>query len=67
MSDKNKTYCLINYGCQMNESDTEHYAGQLQELGYAPNPDFTLQISLLSTPAACARAQKRKLPARLAN
>ena len=20
MSDKNKTYCLINYGCQMNES-----------------------------------------------
>ena len=39
MSDKNKTYCLINYGCQMNESDTEHYAGQLQELGYTPNPD----------------------------
>ena len=28
-----KTYCLINYGCQMNESDTEHYAGQLEELG----------------------------------
>ena len=31
-----KTYCLINYGCQMNESDTEHYAGQLEELGYKP-------------------------------
>ena len=48
MSDKNKTYCLINYGCQMNESDTEHYAGQLQELGYAPNPDFhTADIIIL--------------------
>ena len=32
--EKQKTYALINYGCQMNESDTEHYAGQLKELGY---------------------------------
>ena len=67
MSDKNKTYCLINYGCQMNESDTEHYAGQLQELGYAPNPDFHTADIIIVTPAACARARKRKLPARLAN
>jgi tRNA-2-methylthio-N6-dimethylallyladenosine synthase len=29
-----KTYFTINYGCQMNESDTEHYAGQLEALGY---------------------------------
>ena len=29
MENREKTYCLINYGCQMNESDTEHYAGQL--------------------------------------
>ena len=29
-----KYYALLNYGCQMNESDTEHYAGQLEELGY---------------------------------
>ena len=28
-----KYYALLNYGCQMNESDTEHYAGQLEELG----------------------------------
>ena len=35
-----KTYCLINYGCQMNESDTEHYAGQLEELGYKAVRDY---------------------------
>ena len=34
----------------MNESDTEHYAGQLQELGYAPNPDFhTADIIIVNT------------------
>lgn len=27
-----KTYAIINYGCQMNESDSEHYAGQLLDL-----------------------------------
>ena len=26
-------YAILNYGCQMNESDSEHYAGQLAELG----------------------------------
>lgn len=27
-------YCIITYGCQMNESDSERLAGQLEELGY---------------------------------
>ena len=60
MQDKNeKTYCLINYGCQMNESDTEHYAGQLQELGYAPNPDFhTADIIIVNT--CCVRESAEK-------
>ena len=31
---KEKYYSILNYGCQMNESDAEHYAGQLEELGY---------------------------------
>ena len=35
-----KQYAILNYGCQMNESDAEHYAGQLQELGYTPVADF---------------------------
>ena len=33
---KTKYYHVLNYGCQMNESDSEHYAGQLEEMGYAP-------------------------------
>jgi tRNA-2-methylthio-N6-dimethylallyladenosine synthase len=36
MSVKPKYYHVLNYGCQMNESDSEHYAGQLEEMGYAP-------------------------------
>lgn len=35
-----KTYFVLNYGCQMNESDAEHYAGQLEDLGYAKAADF---------------------------
>ena len=34
----------LNYGCQMNESDAEHYAGQLQELGYKAAEDFMMQM-----------------------
>lgn len=36
MTMKTKYYHVLNYGCQMNESDSEHYAGQLEEMGYAP-------------------------------
>ena len=35
-----KTYHIINYGCQMNESDSEHFAGQLADLGYRYAEDF---------------------------
>ena len=30
----NRFYHIISYGCQANMSDSEHYAGQLEELGY---------------------------------
>ena len=39
-ADEGKTYFILNYGCQMNESDAEHYAGQLEEMGYAKADDF---------------------------
>ena len=72
MIEKEKTYCLINYGCQMNESDTEHYAGQLQELGYKPNPDFhTADIIIVNTcckqEVTTSKVSRRKSPARLAS
>lgn len=59
MENKQKTYTLINYGCQMNESDTEHYAGQLEEMGYAPNPDFhTADVIIVNT--CCVRESAEK-------
>ena len=62
MQDKNeKTYCLINYGCQMNESDTEHYAGQLEELGYKPVSDYHgADVILVNT--CCVRGEYDMLP-----
>lgn len=54
-----KTYCLINYGCQMNESDTEHYAGQLEELGYKPVIDYHgADVILVNT--CCVRESAEK-------
>ena len=54
-----KTYCLINYGCQMNESDTEHYAGQLEELGYKAVSDYHgADVILVNT--CCVRESAEK-------
>ena len=54
-----KTYCLINYGCQMNESDTEHYAGQLEELGYKAVSDYHgADVILVNT--CCVRESAKK-------
>lgn len=59
MTEKTKTYCLINYGCQMNESDTEHYAGQLEELDYEPIADFhDADVIIVNT--CCVRESAEK-------
>ena len=43
-------YAILNYGCQMNESDSEHYAGQLEELGYARTEDlYKADVVLVNT------------------
>ena len=55
-----KFYCILNYGCQMNESDAEHYAGQLQELGYQSIDDFhKADIILVNTCCVRESAEKR--------
>ena len=36
----NRFYHIISYGCQANMSDSEHYAGQLEELGYHNTEDL---------------------------
>lgn len=57
--EKQKNYSLINYGCQMNESDTEHYAGQLEQLGYQPIADFhDADVIIVNT--CCVRESAEK-------
>lgn len=49
-----KTYFILTYGCQMNESDSERYAGQLEELEYHRTEDMDMaDIILLNT--CCVR------------
>ena len=57
-----KTYSILNYGCQMNESDAEHYAGQLQELGYKAAEDFhDADVVVVNTCCVRESAEKRIL------
>ena len=49
-----KFYVMITYGCQMNEADSERYAGQLEELGYRLTTDLEVaDVILLNT--CCVR------------
>ena len=57
-----KTYAILNYGCQMNESDAEHYAGQLQELGYKAAENFhAADVVVVNTCCVRESAEKRIL------
>lgn len=49
-----KYYHVLNYGCQMNESDAEHYAGQLEELGYGPTEELR-QADVIVVNTCCIR------------
>lgn len=52
--DMTRYYYILSYGCQMNQSDSEHYAGQLEELGYAATEDIQkADVILLNT--CCVR------------
>lgn len=57
-----KTYHIINYGCQMNESDSEHFAGQLADLGYEYTTDFhNADVIVVNTCCVRESAEKRIL------
>lgn len=59
MQNGTKEYYIFNYGCQMNASDTEHYAGQLEELGYTLAEDFhTADVIIVNT--CCVRESAEK-------
>ncbi|MCH3951373.1 MAG: tRNA (N6-isopentenyl adenosine(37)-C2)-methylthiotransferase MiaB [Acidaminococcus sp.] len=55
-------YHVLNYGCQMNESDAEHYAGQLMDLGYSYTPDYhTADVIIINTCCVRESAEKKIL------
>jgi tRNA-2-methylthio-N6-dimethylallyladenosine synthase len=56
---ENKTFTIINYGCQMNESDSEHYAGQLKKLGYTFTEDYH-NTDLVVINTCCVRETAEK-------
>lgn len=57
-----KTYAIINYGCQMNESDSEHYAGQLLDLGYEASADYEhADVVVINTCCVRENAEKKIL------
>lgn len=54
MMQNEKFYFIQTYGCQMNQSDSEHYAGQLEELGYHQTDELSMaDVILLNT--CCVR------------
>jgi tRNA-2-methylthio-N6-dimethylallyladenosine synthase len=54
-----QTYHILNYGCQMNESDAEHFAGQLADLGYQYVEDFH-QADVILVNTCCVRESAEK-------
>lgn len=57
-----KTYAIINYGCQMNESDSEHYAGQFLDLGYEASADYEhADVVVINTCCVRENAEKKIL------
>lgn len=49
-----KKYYIFTYGCQMNTSDSERLASQIEELGYEPTDDYEIaDLILLNT--CCVR------------
>lgn len=55
----NHSYHILNYGCQMNESDSERFAGQLEEMGYVYSEDIkNSDVIVINT--CCVRESAEK-------
>ncbi len=59
MSQSSRYYHIINYGCQMNESDSEHFAGQLQKINYVPTQELP-QADVIIINTCCVRESAEK-------
>ena len=62
IQDKNKTYYIETYGCQMNVRDSETIAGLLQGMGYSPSATKEkADVILFNTCCVRDHAEKRLL------
>lgn len=62
IQDKNKTYYIETYGCQMNVRDSETIAGLLQGMGYSPSETKEkADVILFNTCCVRDHAEKRLL------
>ena len=60
MTEKDQsTYVILNYGCQMNESDAEEYAGVLEEHGYMETKSY-LEADVVILNTCCVRESAEK-------
>lgn len=56
---KEKTFFIFNFGCQMNESDAEHFAGQLVSFGYTES-DTPQNADVILFNTCCVRDSAEK-------
>ena len=56
-----RTYCIITYGCQMNERDSETISGMLTEMGMKPAEKESADLILINTCCIRNRAERKAL------
>jgi len=56
-----ETACVDTYGCQQNESDSEHMRGMLREMGYTITDDDRADLVIINTCAVREHAEQRAL------
>lgn len=54
IKDKNLTYHILTFGCQLNENDSEKIAGMLEQLGYTKTQDYK-EANLIVFNTCCVR------------
>jgi tRNA-2-methylthio-N6-dimethylallyladenosine synthase len=58
---KAKKYCIISYGCQMNENDSERFAGQLKNMGYEATTDLSEAVIIIINTCCVRESAENKI------
>ena len=66
LNHKQLLYKILPYGCQMNFSDGERFAGQLERMGYKPAEKLEDADIIIINTVVFVKVPKRKFTAKLA-